>query len=123
MNKKVIAKIKKELLSRKKEIEGELLRFTEEDKYSKGKHRPRFINIGTTNDDNAKEIDTYTTDLSLSRVLENNLADIGKALQRIAKGTYGICKYCGQEIGEKRLLARPVSSACIDCKSKLQRGV
>jgi len=122
MDKKVVAKIKKELLLRKKEIEEELRRFTEEDQYSKGKHRPRFINIGTTNDDNAKEIDTYTTDLSLSKVLESNLEDINKALQRIANKTYGICKYCGKEIGEKRLLARPVSSACINCKSKLQQS-
>jgi len=122
MDKKVIAKIKKDLLAKRAEIDAELHRFAEDDKNAKGKHRPRFVDMGTTNDDNAKEIDTYTRDLSLSKVLENDLADIDKALQRIENGKYGICKYCGKEIGEKRLIARPVSSACVSCKSKLQSG-
>lgn len=122
MDKKVIAKIKKELLTERQKIEAELHRFAEEDQNAKGKHRPRFVDIGTSNDDNAKETDAYTRDLSLSKVLESDLADIEKALKRIAEGKYGICKYCGKEIGEKRLLARPVSSACVSCKNKLQSG-
>jgi DnaK suppressor protein len=122
MDKKVIEKIKKDLLAKRAEIDAELHRFAEEDKNTKGKHRPRFVDMGTTNDDNAKEIDMYTRDLSLSKVLENDLADIDKALKRIENGKYGICKYCGKEIGEKRLIARPVSSACVSCKNKLQSG-
>jgi len=123
MDKQIIAKIKKELLAKKAEIEEDLRRFAEKDKYAKGKHRPIYEDIGTTNDDNAKEIDAYTTELSVSGVLEHNLDDINKALKSIANNTYGICKYCGKEIGEKRLLARPVSSACIACKNKLQSSI
>jgi len=120
MDKKILEKIKKELLARKKEIGAELDRFTKEDKHAKAKHRPSFDEIGSTNDDNAKEIDMYSTNLSVSKVLEKNIKDIDSALKRIEDGTYGICKYCKKEIGEKRLLARPVSSACISCKNKLQ---
>jgi len=120
MDKKVIEKIKKDLLARKKEIEAELKRFTKEDKHVKAKHQPNFDDLGSTTDDNAKEIDMYTTNLSVSKVLEKDIKDIDSTLKIIENGTYGICKYCKKEISEKRLLARPVSSACISCKNKLQ---
>ena len=43
---------------------------------------------------------------------------IKQALERIENDTYGICETCGEEISVKRLKARPVTSQCIDCKSK-----
>lgn len=43
---------------------------------------------------------------------------IKKALERIENGTFGICESCGEEISVKRLKARPVTSHCIECKSK-----
>jgi DnaK suppressor protein len=43
---------------------------------------------------------------------------IKKALERIEKGTFGICETCGEDITLKRLKARPVTSQCIECKSK-----
>lgn len=45
---------------------------------------------------------------------------IREALDRIDAGTYGICEICGGEISEKRLLARPVTTMCIDCKSRME---
>jgi len=46
---------------------------------------------------------------------------IQEALQRIEDGTFGICENCGEEIGEKRLEARPVTTQCIDCKSEAEQ--
>ncbi len=43
---------------------------------------------------------------------------IKQALERIDGGTYGICDSCGEDISIKRLKARPVTTQCIDCKSK-----
>jgi DnaK suppressor protein len=43
------------------------------------------------------------------------------AIQRIDSGTYGICSSCGGDISEKRLTARPVTTLCIDCKTKQER--
>ena len=43
---------------------------------------------------------------------------IKAALERIENGTYGICESCGEEISVKRLKARPVTTQCINCKSK-----
>lgn len=43
---------------------------------------------------------------------------INEALERIEDGTYGICEGCGEDISIPRLKARPVTTLCIDCKSK-----
>ena len=42
------------------------------------------------------------------------------ALQRIDDGEYGYCISCGEEILEKRLIARPVATHCIDCKTEAE---
>ena len=41
---------------------------------------------------------------------------MNEALVRIDEGTFGRCEVCGKEISEKRLMARPVTTLCIDCK-------
>lgn len=46
------------------------------------------------------------------------IAKIKDALERLEVGTYGICEECGEDISEKRLRARPVTTLCIDCKKK-----
>ena len=43
---------------------------------------------------------------------------IKKALARIENETFGICEKCGEDISKKRLNARPVTTQCIDCKTK-----
>ncbi|MBT8365748.1 MAG: RNA polymerase-binding protein DksA, partial [Deltaproteobacteria bacterium] len=43
---------------------------------------------------------------------------IKAALERIENDTYGVCDSCGEDITLKRLKARPVTTQCIDCKSK-----
>ncbi len=49
------------------------------------------------------------------------LNKINKALQKIDEGTYGYCEACGEEIGERRLRARPVATLCIECKEEQER--
>ncbi|MDH5299303.1 MAG: RNA polymerase-binding protein DksA [Desulfobulbaceae bacterium] len=46
------------------------------------------------------------------------IAKVKEAMERIEDGTYGICDECGEEITVKRLEARPVTTLCIDCKTK-----
>lgn len=41
------------------------------------------------------------------------LADIGRARERVADGTYGACEVCGEPIPEGRLEARPWAVRCI----------
>lgn len=48
------------------------------------------------------------------------IAKIREALERIEDGTYGVCEICGGEISEKRLRARPVTTMCVACKSRME---
>ena len=43
---------------------------------------------------------------------------IKEALIRINEGTFGICEICEEEISIERLKARPVTTQCINCKTK-----
>jgi DnaK suppressor protein len=43
---------------------------------------------------------------------------IKKALERIENDTFGICEKCGEDISIQRLKARPVTTQCIECKTK-----
>lgn len=45
------------------------------------------------------------------------LAKIEEAIARLDEGEYGVCDGCGEDIGIKRLEARPVTTFCIDCKT------
>lgn len=110
-------KIKEELLKEREQIREELAKLGGD---AEGIAFPEY---GDKPDENAQEIDSYTTNLATERILIDNLRDIDNALKRIEDGSYGTCKYCGNPINPKRLLARPVASACVDCKSKLQGAV
>ena len=120
MKEDILEKIKKDLLARKEQIEKELGSFAKEDKFVKDNYRSEFPDFGDKEDENAEEIAQYTDNLSIEYSLESTLRDINKALDRIENGTYGKCAYCGQEIAEERLLARPTSNACVQCKEKLK---
>ena len=45
---------------------------------------------------------------------------IDQALERLEDGTFGLCERCGEEISLERLTARPVTTYCINCKTKLE---
>lgn len=46
---------------------------------------------------------------------------IREALNRIEDGSFGVCEMCGEQISEKRLDARPVTTLCIDCKTESEQ--
>lgn len=119
MNKEILEKIKKDLIVRKEQIEKELASFAKKDDFVKDNYRSEFPDFGDKEDENAEEIATYTDNLSVEFSLEKTLRDIIKTLDRIEKGTYGKCAYCGKDIAEERLMARPTSNACVECKEKL----
>ncbi len=43
---------------------------------------------------------------------------IKSAISRIENGTYGYCESCEEDISLERLKARPVTTQCINCKTK-----
>jgi DnaK suppressor protein len=46
---------------------------------------------------------------------------VKEALDRIDNGTFGVCESCGKPISEKRLMARPVTTQCIECKTEEEK--
>ena len=49
------------------------------------------------------------------------LNKIKEAIERIDNGSYGVCDDCGDEIAVERLDARPVTTFCIDCKTRQEQ--
>ncbi|HTW96758.1 MAG TPA: TraR/DksA C4-type zinc finger protein [Candidatus Methylomirabilis sp.] len=123
LDKETLAKIKKDLEERKKKILADLNDIAKkENDAGEDEYKPTFPEYGDKPDENAQEIAEYTTNLAEEDMLEHTLRDIEAALDRINKGTYGICKYCQKPIDPRRLKARPTAGTCVDCKTRLQNG-
>ena len=56
--------------------------------------------------------------LKLKQTDAKILQAIEEALYRMEKGTYGICRDCGDPIAPERLQAIPWTRVCIACKQK-----
>jgi DnaK suppressor protein len=80
--------------------------------------------VGAASDNEADPLDQATQEYSRDNVFrirsrESRLIrKIRESLQAIEAGTYGICEDCEKPIAIKRLMARPVTSYCIECKSR-----
>ncbi len=122
LTKETIEQIKKDLITRKDQIKHDLLEISKQDSHDADSLGVKFPEYGYKPDENAQEITDYSTSLMTEKVLEKTLEDIDGALKRIEEGAYGICKYCHKPISAKRLMARPVASACIACKTELQEN-
>ena len=114
-----LEKIKQLLLEAKVNLEVELQHLAKKNTHVAGDYDAVMPEYGDKDDENALEVAEYTTNRPLEITLEKTLHDVVKSLERLTKGTYGICKYCDERIDEKRLLARPTSSACVSCKKTL----
>lgn len=77
-------------------------------------------------DNSPDPLDRATLELERSTILrirdrESKLIrKIKKALANLENGTFGICEICEEEIHIERLKARPVTSHCIACKTKME---
>ena len=56
--------------------------------------------------------------LKLKQTDAKILQAIEEALLRVDKGSYGVCRDCGEPIAEARLKAIPWTRVCITCKEK-----
>ncbi len=78
-------------------------------------------------DDLPDEIDLASSEYAQSMVFRLRdrekflLKKIEKALARIEDGTFGICERCEEDIAQKRLEARPVTTLCIRCKEEPEK--
>jgi len=124
MKKDLVAKARKWLEEEKMRLETELSKFSHRNPKSvENDFETDFQNAGDSEDENASEVAQFSDNLSLEDELEKAFRDVESALKQIDKGEYGICKYCHQPIDERRLIARPTSSSCIQCKKTLTQEV
>jgi len=116
---KFLKEIEGVLLETKERLENELEKFTKKNPHTSDDYDAEFPNYGDEEDENAREVAQYTANKPLEETLEKSLRDVNKALERLKKNTYGVCKYCDKEMSEERLRARPTSGACVSCKKTL----
>ena len=73
--------------------------------------------IGRDSMDESTEEELYSTQLRLADRETFLLGKIQDALRRLDGGDIDECEECGEAIGFKRLMARPVTTLCFECKT------
>ena len=53
---------------------------------------------------------------------QKELGEIEVALRKIAKGEYGTCEMCEDDIGFQRLKVKPHAIYCIDCREIVEKS-
>lgn len=81
----------------------------------------RSANFGESADDNAQEVSSATTNLSLKKDITTEIKAIDKALAAILSGKYGVCQLCNIPIESGRLKLVPTALYCSSCQSKNKR--
>ena len=114
MKKRDLQRFKKLLLEQRKQLQGNQKKALSGD-------------VHVDPDDFPDEIDTASSEVNLQftgRLREREqglLAKVDSALRKIDQGSFGECVNCGEDIGVKRLKARPVAELCIECKSEQEK--
>ncbi len=73
--------------------------------------------IGRDSMDESTEEELYSTQLRLHDRENFLIAKIQDALKRLPAGEVDECEECSEPIGFKRLMARPVTTLCFECKT------
>ena len=77
--------------------------------------------ITTDPSDRATLEEEYTLELRTRDRERKLIRKIEEALMRIEDGSYGYCLETGEEIGIKRLEARPVATLCVEAQERRER--
>ncbi|MBI4122403.1 MAG: hypothetical protein HY462_00220 [Parcubacteria group bacterium] len=112
-HKTFIASQRLKLEEERKRLEGELLRRGKRVRAGSADFTPAYQDYGTDEDSNAAEYAQHETDLSVEEELEEELARVNAALERIKQGTYGLDVATQEPIGKKRLEAYPAAETAI----------
>lgn len=127
MEQEFFAKQKKMLEDARKSLQDTLQKFANKDKEVADNWETKFPDLGSTESGNAgegsldaeaDEVEQYEAMLPVEHTLESRLEHIDKALDKIEKGTYGICSKCGQPIEKERLEILPEADTCMKCEKK-----
>jgi len=116
MDQQQLEELKKQLQTKKDQLESELSSFATKDPNMKGDWDTKFPRTPEGNlEEAADEVEEYSIRLHLEFNLETQLKDVDKALSKIEKGAYGVCEKCGEPIAPERLQASPEARLCVNC--------
>ena len=68
-------------------------------------------------EETATEYSELEKRLALVQRIREQLAEVECVLEKLQKGTYGLCDSCGKPIPIARLEAVPQANLCFDCKA------
>jgi DnaK suppressor protein len=100
------------LRTRRDELAAELDRLTEPPVAGAGVGFGKRVGDGTT-----EAVERISSTLT-ARSIAASLADVDRALEKLADGTYGTCDRCGEEIPAARLDAMPAKTICVECAAR-----
>jgi len=79
------------------------------------------LNIGRDSIDESMEEQILSTELRLRDREKYLLNKVEESLDRLNKDKIDECEECGEKISFRRLLARPTTTLCIDCKEAREK--
>ena len=54
-------------------------------------------------------------------ILVKRVNKLAEALERLRRGSYGLCEECGKPIAPARLKAMPEVTTCVNCQDRIER--
>lgn len=112
MNKKLLAELKKELTKKKASIMNKM----------------NSKNVTTGDIEIGDEVDTALQsieremDFELGGIDTRMIKDIDHAIEKINKGTFGVCECCDEKISDERLKAIPWGRYCKKCQEDAEKN-
>lgn len=99
----------------KKRVEETLAQFGTRDVRNPENWEPKFPDLNpkeTDAEEGADETEQFDANVGIATRLEERLHEIQGALDRIEKGTFGVCEKDGNEIDLERLRVYPAARTC-----------
>lgn len=112
-----LVEIKTHLLEEQARLTSRIAELSGQDPFSD----PNRTNDNAASDTEASEESNHDRVSALVTELKNQEAEVVKALQKIADGTYGFCVVCGEMIDTDRLAIHPTATMCLSCESKKKK--
>jgi DnaK suppressor protein len=121
MNKRQQEALRKRLEERRAEIESDMSYMAAEMRSIGVDQDEENGSLGNHIADDGSNVAEAERIVTVSEDLQQILAQVNAALERMSDGTYGTCQRCERPIGEERLEAFPYVAYCIECQSMIER--
>jgi DnaK suppressor protein len=121
MNKRQQKILRQRLEERRAEIESDMSYMAEEMRSIGVDQDEENGSLGNHIADDGSNVAEAERIVTVSEDLQQILAQVNSALERMTEGNYGTCQRCGNPIGEERLDAFPYVAYCIECQSIIER--